>query len=118
MPYFTRDYINYIDNLDSTYTLQEDLDFVDDNGDLISVPTGFTFDGATIPRFFWRLCGPPMHHENVRAACVHDFIYTKKRLPRKKCDSLFYDALIIEGKNSVIAKLMYCAVRLFGRSHY
>lgn len=37
--------------------------------------TGWPFDGASIPRVFWRVVGPPMRALYRRAALLHDCAY-------------------------------------------
>jgi hypothetical protein len=37
-----------------------------------SAPAGMKTDGASIPRFFWRLIGDPMNPQFIRAAVIHD----------------------------------------------
>ena len=41
--------------------------------DSVSIPVGYSFDGATIPRSLWFLIGHPFDPRYVLAACVHDF---------------------------------------------
>lgn len=38
------------------------------------IPKGYCFDGATIPRLFWRLIGAPTDNEFLVAALVHDVL--------------------------------------------
>jgi len=45
------------------------------HGILFGAPTGFVCDGASIPRFFWRLIGHPLQEPIVRAAILHDAAY-------------------------------------------
>lgn len=40
-----------------------------------TVPAGATTDGASIPRFLWRVCGHPLMVPRVYAALLHDWIY-------------------------------------------
>ena len=84
----------------------------------ISVPKNFKCDGSSIPRFFWRLCGAPRSPSNLRAGILHDYLYANRTYDRKTCDKIFYDALVSTGKNKIIAKLMYTAVRWFGYDHF
>lgn len=103
---------------EGTAELIEDVVYVTDEWETIFVPRGFTCDMASIPRFAWRVCGGPRHNENARAGLVHDMLYKTKRFDRKKCDQIFEEILLNEGKTPIIAKLMYLAVRVFGGSHY
>lgn len=46
-----------------------------------TVPAGATTDGASIPRFLWRVCGHPLMAPRVYAALLHDWIYGGCLLP-------------------------------------
>ncbi len=50
-------------------------DYIYKRGSLtIVVPKGFVYDGASIPRIFWRLIGPPMAGKYAHAALLHDYL--------------------------------------------
>ena len=56
---------------------------------------------------------------STRAATLHDWMYTKAKLPRKTCDEIFRNALIdIDRVTKWRAWAAYYAVRLFAKSHY
>lgn len=122
MAYFLTASTDYKDNNDKTYTLQEPLTFVTDGYDLVKVPEGFTWNGASIPWMFWGLpwIGAPNSRTNMRASCVHDYLYSwhDSRFSRKEVDEIFRTALICEGKPKWAARIMYWMVRCFGGSHY
>ena len=58
------------DDMGNVYTLKEPLYYRE-----LTVPVGFRSDGASVPRFFWRLVFPPGDVQAMRAAFLHDFIY-------------------------------------------
>ena len=37
-----------------------------------TIPKGYCYDGATIPRFFWRVIGPKTDNKFLLSAMVHD----------------------------------------------
>ena len=39
-----------------------------------SIPKGYCFDGASVPRFFWRIIGPNTDNKFLVAALVHDVL--------------------------------------------
>lgn len=86
----------------------------------ISVPSDFVFDGASIPRVFWRLAGHPMLPRYLAAAVVHDYLYgadlkeTELQMTRKEVDLLFYDMLREDGVGWIKGNEMYYAVRMGG----
>ena len=41
-----------------------------------TVPAGTTTDGASIPRWLWRVCGHPLEAPRVYAALLHDWLYS------------------------------------------
>lgn len=86
----------------------------------ITVPKGFVFDGASIPRWLWSLVGSPQTGRYRDAAIIHDWLYYRGRVwprdyrPRKDADRVFYEAMRANGVGYERATLMYWAVRLFG----
>lgn len=82
-----------------------------------SIPAGYEYDGASIPKMFWGLIGEPDDTQFLEAALVHDFMY-EKRMNRQLADGAFLHYLKKEGVWSVKAKLMWAAVRIGGFSFY
>lgn len=97
------------------------------------VPAGTSTDGASIPRFLWRLCGHPLMAPRVYAALLHDWLYgggihVDAPLPassawpgdlsRKEADECYYALLRHFGAPAWAATIEYYALRLFGGSHY
>ncbi len=102
----------------------------------IAVPSGFTYDGASVPRIAWSITGIRPDGLLRAAAAVHDWIYQwKGQLPRgshafridefpwqdaigrwrrKDCDRLFGRMMREAGVPSVKRKMAYLAVRLLG----
>ena len=84
------------------------------------VPRGFVCDGASLPRFFWRVFGHPYDKIHIRGGVRHDWGYTvggdKKK--RKACDKRYREDIRADGQSFVLSWLEYLAVRLCGRSHF
>ena len=53
------------------------------------IKAGFEFDGASIPRALWRLCGHPMEAPRIAAALIHDWLYRAQVLDRGVADEIF-----------------------------
>jgi hypothetical protein len=53
------------------------------------IKAGFEFDGASIPRALWRLCGHPMEAPRIAAALVHDWLYRAQLTDRGTADDIF-----------------------------
>ena len=82
----------------------------------VEVPAGFRSDGASVPRFFWRVVFPPGDVHALAAAFVHDFLYRTHPVgwSRKAADEVLLDCMIEDGVYKHRAKLAYWGVRLFG----
>ncbi len=94
-----------------------------------TVPAGTTTDGASIPRFLWRVCGHPLEAPRVYAAMLHDWLYSgvdpdkprgarPSEISRKDADLCYYFLLRHFGVSRFKAMVEYIALRLFGGSHY
>lgn len=90
------------------------------DGDEYRLPAGFKTDGASIPRFLWRLCGTPLEVPRLYAALVHDWLYSGGDITasREDADKLFRDIQIALGVSRFKAYVEYYALRLFGGSHW
>lgn len=89
-------------------------------GKRLIVPAGFESDGASVPRFFWRVVFPPTDTRALRAAIAHDYIY-RHHPPgwtRAEADRMFRDVLIADGVSRFRAGLAWLGVRLFGGSSW
>lgn len=112
---------------DELYELAEDCSFV--LGDLIiTARKGTVTDGASIPRFFWRLIGAPINSTFFPAAVFHDAAYEGTLqwiengclmdVTREMADDMF-DQLLRLPEMAVSAwrrNLMVWAVRKFGQA--
>lgn len=84
---------------------------------VIVIKAGFTFDGASVPRWLWWLCGSPVEAPRVAVALVHDWLYAAKVTTREEADEI-YAALFL----AVIARYKWrvaietAALRRFGES--
>jgi len=95
-----------------------------DGDDVITVPEGFRFDLASIPRAFWWLISP--FELSIAAPLLHDFLYKyggdppagsvdpPRTYTRKEADQLFHRVMEEEGVSGWRRTLAYSAVRAFG----
>ena len=73
-------------------------DFYYENENLrITALKGFVFDGASKPKFFWRVIGHPFSYRHIRQAIIHDILYATEYFDREKCDLLFKEMLDFKG---------------------
>jgi len=91
-------------------------------------PQGMITDGASIPRYFWRVIGSPFTGKYRRAAVFHDAAYKglleaydsqnnkiPERLNRKAADGLFLVLMQSDKANWLLRQTIHLAVRIFGR---
>lgn len=84
-------------------------------GNIIKIPAGFRYDGATSSQFLFQRDG--IHRA---AALVHDFLYEKKgkvgnlRFSRKDVDKIFKSMLKQYGVKSWHVSVSYVVVRAVG----
>lgn len=117
--------------------LMEDWHVDDVCGFRFVVPAGTRTDGASIPRFLWRICGHPLQAPRVYAALLHDWLYGDFKptaaaihesrylcyalpsdLTRKEADGCYCALLRHFGVPAWVAAIEYLMLRLFGGSHY
>lgn len=82
---------------------------------LITIPAGFEWDGASVPRPLWFVM--PKWGENSVAFLMHDWLYSCNCPPilsRKESDKMLYDDLLEMGVFKPRAWCVYSTVRVFG----
>lgn len=84
----------------------------------VTVPGGFIFDLASIPRPVWSLIAP--FELSLVAPLIHDYLYRNlgemspgKFVSREDTDSIFHELMYLEGVPKWKRKLAYKAVRVF-----
>ena len=85
----------------------------------IIVPEGFVTDFASTPKALYSIF-PPIGIYN-KAAMVHDFLYSGEcplKIERAQADLFFLQAMAVLKVPKWKRKLMYFAVKLFGKSHF
>lgn len=76
----------------------------------------YCYDGASIPRFFWRVIGSNANSEFLVAALVHDVLCENHQYidnDRELSSKIFRALLIASGVNEIKANVMYKAVDLW-----
>lgn len=84
-----------------------------DSKEIVTVPKGFETDFASVPRILWSIFPPDGTY--TQAAVLHDYLYYSGIFNRKKCDGIFLEAMEVLNVPWWKRKLMYRAVRIFGR---
>jgi len=82
----------------------------------VTVPAGFESDGASVPRFFWRVVFPPGDRRAIRAAFFHDYVYRTHPVgwTRTMADKAFFRVLLADGVGRFRARIAYLGVRWGG----
>ncbi len=97
-----------LNKLPSFRPFQDKLELAEDfkiriDNQLILIPKGFKFDGASIPNFVWAILDlKPTDSQMLVPSLVHDFLFTYKLFSREKWK----------------VTAMYQAVRIFGGGHW
>ena len=82
------------------------------------IPKGYCFDGASIPRFFWRVIGSPTNNSFLIAALVHDVLCENHQYVMNDVEfsTEVFNALLESSKVSKFKRyLMKHSVNLFQR---
>jgi hypothetical protein len=96
------------------------IDFVLPSGIIVRIPSGFEWDGASIPKFAQWIIGKPMG-KYALAALLHDWFYSSLVLGskgRKEADEYFLMAMECLNIAWWRRKSMYRAVRFGGGGPY
>jgi hypothetical protein len=85
----------------------------------IDIPTGFTTDGASVPRWAQRITDwAPWDDPQRWAGIVHDWLYSQPGVTKRHADNVFRALLASEGAGWLKRKLMYAAVVIGGGHAY
>ncbi len=79
--------------------------------EVIEVPEGFQFDGASVPLPF-RILVPMAHPDYIQAAALHDWMLESGLYTRRYCDQVFHEALGVLGMPRLWRGAMFAAVRI------
>lgn len=82
------------------------------------IPAGFVTDGASIPRFAWRVIDHPFQSDYIEIYVEHDYDYQTGRISRKEADEKMLDGLKSKGMGYFKRYTIYLAVRWFGSKYY
>lgn len=88
----------------------------------ITIPSGYVWDGATIPRIAWSIVGLTPFGIHDEATLIHDYLYecegeldeVKPHITRKFVDKLFIDMLRKLGYTKTQLKIINFFIRIGG----
>jgi len=106
---------------DGLYVLYEEYTYLRPEWN-VTIPEGFVWDGASVPRFLWSISGIRPDGRIRAAALVHDYLYRyggkvpscSRVFTRKEADRLFYEMIREAGGSWWTAWRAWFAVSLFG----
>ena len=81
---------------------------------VVHVKPGFRTDGASIPRWLWRVFGSPYDPDIFPAAIAHDALYRGEIVERKDADAAFLRMMEESGVPEKKRRLVWRGVRWFG----
>lgn len=99
------------------WRLKSGFRYIDSAGNRHAVPAGAETDGASIPRFWWRLIGHPLSEQYIAAAVIHDHLWRQAlagEVPFSYANWVFRDALRASGVWWWRRTAMWLAVTLRG----
>lgn len=92
------------------YKLLRDLIYISNNGFKWIILKGFKSDGHSIPQLLRSIAGSPFATKFPRSAWLHDYLLW--RIPRKKADLLYKEAMASEGATKFQQIRNYYGVRV------
>jgi Protein of unknown function (DUF1353) len=111
------------------WQLLEDYVFEDlVRGCVLTVPAGFEYNGASVPRILWVALGP--HELGLTSTLLHDWLYgcggrpaaflidPLREYSRADADQVLRDLMLEEGVSSWRRRIAYAAVRAFGAARW
>lgn len=104
------------DHPDRDMLVLEPFKFIDSTDKEWLVPKNAIINGASIPRFLWRLVGSPYIGRYRRASVVHDWFCEKRKdgIPSYKVHRMFYEACLTDGIPEWKCKILFYSVYFFG----
>lgn len=95
-----------------------DFDLLFEDGRKVTIPSGFVYDKASVPRAVWWYL-PRDDRRVAVAALVHDFLYVSQKIhgewiKRSVADGIFYDLIRMAGMRWTKAKMAWIGVRSGG----
>ena len=78
-----------------------------------TVPGGFWFDGASVPRVLWGFMNPS--GKAFYPALLHDYLLEEQPVSRSHADWVFKQALKDYGVGRIRTRLAYMAVSVYGK---
>lgn len=105
------------ENKSKPFRLLNSVMYVSDYLYPIYINKGYTWNGANIPRCFWRIIGSQYNPEFLEASLVHDWLCENKGFilehGAKISSDIFRDILVENGVSKLKANIMRTAVYIW-----
>jgi hypothetical protein len=82
------------------------------DGTIITIPDGFFYDMASVPKFLWSIARP--FNDGLFGTLIHDYLYHIKIKSRKETDKEYLYWNKITNSNIIDNYVRYFFVRAFG----
>jgi len=106
--------VEWIEDDPRKMRLLETVRFTDSNGKAWIAQEQAIIDGASIPKFFWRVIGSPFIGYYRRASVIHDVYCFNQMRPAQEVHDCFLEMMIADGVPKIKAETMYFAVNTQG----
>ena len=83
-----------------------------------TIENGYRSNGMSVPRCLWSVISPQYSPVTLFPSICHDWLYDNHVVSRIVADKWYQQALIENGYPEWKSKLVYDAVRIFGKSHW
>ena len=104
----------WLDDHPRNMRLLETITFTDSKGKIWTAEADSIIDGASIPRFFWRVIGSPFVGYYRRPTVFHDVYCVKRSEEFADTHWMFLEAMLADGVPAEKAHIMYESVASFG----
>jgi hypothetical protein len=106
-------------NGDDEYVIVLDTPLLFSVGDsCYIIESGYRSNGMSVPHWLWSVISPQYSPVTLFPSICHDWLYDNHVVPRITADKWYHQALIENGYPKWKSKLVYDAVRIFGKSHW
>ena len=94
------------------------IGFTGNDGHWHVIPAGYVSDGASVPRFFWRILSPNIDGRTLVPSIIHDFEYENAIGTRGGADYDYAFRLYGNDYGIIKSSLTWIGVRVGGRKHW
>ncbi len=94
------------------------IGFTGNDGKWHTIPAGYVSDGASVPRFFWRILSPAIDARTLMPSIIHDYEYEHGIGTRAGADADYRRRLQDNDYGIIKSSLTWIGVRIGGGRHW